>query len=253
MNIFKSEYENLSTDLGVAAASGNVRRDNIMYEKLSQLLHEYNFYHDHVILQKTQMKELDGQIKDVSKSVQTLKKQQITDRQFEDRVHYARHTIDTLENKLEMQMTTFNLIVAKNFKLREEIDHLLWDRRNFLSIWKKLIDKLNSGKRILLDLIEQATLAYDQREEWCTKLQMLRITAHKDLITNIDKMRRYRQNVDNAQKLEEFYTTKGQKRIMKDLMIREAQKRQERKRKLSQKLQHYENLMDEILVSSVNI
>ncbi|XP_044260720.1 outer dynein arm-docking complex subunit 1-like [Tribolium madens] len=247
VNIFKNEYENIVTNLEVAAAPGYERKDKIMYEELSQRLHDYNSYHDNEILKKTQMKELEDQIRNVSKAVQSLRKQQITDRQFEDRVHNARQTLETLENKLETQMTTFNLIVAKNGKLREEIDHLLWDRRNFLTIWNRFIEKLNTGKRILIDMIEQATIAYDQREEWCNKLQMLRSTAHKDLLSNIDQMRSYKQKVDNAKKLEEFFTTKGQKRVMKDLMVKERQKRDERKKKLGKKLQHYEDLMNEIL------
>ncbi|EFA04939.1 Coiled-coil domain-containing protein 63-like Protein [Tribolium castaneum] len=246
-NIFKNEYENIVTNLEVAAAPGYERRDKIMYEELSQRLHDYNCYHDGEILKKTQMKELEGQIRNVSKAVQCLRNQQITDRQFEERVHNARQTLETLENKLETQMTTFNLIVAKNGKLREEIDHLLWDRRNFLTIWNRFIRKLNTGKRILIDLIEQATIAYDQREEWCNKLQLLRSSAHRDLLANIDQMRSLKQKVDNAKKLEEFFTTKGQKRVMKDLMKKEREKREERKKKLGTKLQHYESLMNEIL------
>lgn len=34
----------------------------------------------------------------------------------------------------------------------------------------------------MIDLIEQSTIAYDQREEWCSKLQALRIRGHSDLI-----------------------------------------------------------------------
>lgn len=33
----------------------------------------------------------------------------------------------------------------------------------------------------MLDLIEQANLAYDQREEWCSKLQALKARAERDL------------------------------------------------------------------------
>lgn len=37
----------------------------------------------------------------------------------------------------------------------------------------------------MLDLIEQATLAYDQREEWVSKLQILREKAQSDLNLHI--------------------------------------------------------------------
>lgn len=36
----------------------------------------------------------------------------------------------------------------------------------------------------MIDLIEQATIAYDQREEWCQKLQALRNRARSDLVSH---------------------------------------------------------------------
>lgn len=57
---------------------------------------------------------------------------------------------------------------------------LIYFRAHFNNLWEKLIHNLNQGKKFMLDLIEQATIAYDQREEWCEKLQALRVRAHND-------------------------------------------------------------------------
>ncbi|XP_068902445.1 coiled-coil domain-containing protein 63-like isoform X1 [Tenebrio molitor] len=248
VNIFKNEYENILNDLAVATAPAKQKRDVRRFDHLTHLLEQYDFYSERVNTEKTYMVEVEGQIKKVAKDVHVLRKQQITDRQYEDRVHAARNTLETLENKLEVQTTKFNQIVAKNRELREDIDHCLWDRRNFMRVWKRLIDKLNTGKHIMLDLIEQASIAYDQREEWCNKLQLLRITGHKDLLMNIDQMRRYNQRVDNAIKLQEFFNTKGQKRVMRDLELKEKLKRAELKKKLEEKLKHYETMMEDIMM-----
>lgn len=57
----------------------------------------------------------------------------------------------------------FNKQLAHNAALREEIDHLLKERAQYNVLYDALVSKLNQGKKIMIDLIEQATHAYDQR------------------------------------------------------------------------------------------
>lgn len=58
-------------------------------------------------------------------------------------------------------------------------------------VWEKLIRELNSGKKYMVDLIEQATLAFDQREEWCSKLEALKKRAQYDFIAHSEVRRKY--------------------------------------------------------------
>lgn len=46
-------------------------------------------------------------------------------------------------------------------------------RSKFNEIWQKMINKMEMGKKYILDLIEQSVSAYEQREELCNKLQNL--------------------------------------------------------------------------------
>lgn len=41
-------------------------------------------------------------------------------------------------------------------------------------MWQKIVNKLEQGKRYIIELIDQSTAAYDQREELCNKIQSLR-------------------------------------------------------------------------------
>lgn len=46
-------------------------------------------------------------------------------------------------------------------------------RSKFNEIWQKMVTKLESGKKFIMDLIEQSVSAYEQRDELCNKLQNL--------------------------------------------------------------------------------
>ena len=60
-------------------------------------------------------------------------------------------------------MIKFNQQLAKNAKLREELDHLRNDKAAFDAIHKKLTDQLEERKWSINDSITQAAHAYEER------------------------------------------------------------------------------------------
>lgn len=143
----------------------------------------------------------------------------------------------------------FNKIITENQKLRQEINHLLTERGRFNNMFQQLVGKLNSGKKVLMDLIEQSTNAYDKRyeinihlngnfcfkislkknyfyrEEALTKLEALRTRAKQDLIYHSQEMRELKRKLDYETKLHDFVGAKGAKRINLDMEnLKEAQK-----------------------------
>lgn len=46
-------------------------------------------------------------------------------------------------------------------------------RSKFNEIWQKMVTKLEMGKKLIMDLIEQSVSAYEQRDDLCNKLQNL--------------------------------------------------------------------------------
>lgn len=79
-----------------------------------------------------------------------------------------------LENRLEVATKRFNVLVADNAKLRGEIDDLLKERSQFNLLWMRLNGQLNTGKQVINDLIEQATITFNQRDEELNKINALK-------------------------------------------------------------------------------
>jgi predicted DNA-binding ArsR family transcriptional regulator len=121
----------------------------------------------------------------------------------------------------------FNTVVTANGKMRDELNHLLKDRAHFNNLYQQLVSRLNSGKKLVVDLIEQATLAYDQREEAQNKLRALRERGEQDLQLQSQEMRELQRRLDHDVKLQEFLGVKGQRRVLADLEAREALRRGE--------------------------
>lgn len=270
IDTLRREQQNLENDLNVATSEGMKRRDDQMMARLQELLREHDLFIFDYKREKTHLNEVEYQIKKVTivevnflifldfsfffvtlqleKQVIDLKAKQLTEEQWQSRVSTARKTLETLENKLDTVTKRFCSILTENKKLREEIDHLLKERAHFNGMWEKLIYKLNQGKKFMLDLIEQATIAYDQREEWCTKLQALRVRAHNDVILHTQDMRELERQIDHDSKLQEFLEIKSQRRVMKDLEEKEAKKREELRKNMEKTLALYKETLDKIKV-----
>lgn len=222
----------------------DVKRAN----NLNNLIESYDTLDLNLKKHKEFIAEIDDHIKNTEKTVVTLRTQQTSDRQHEDRVENAARTLDGLENKLDVQNKKFGIICAENEEMRQTIKKLLWDREGFLKSWNKMIAKLVLGKQFMMDLIEQATIAYDQREEWCSKLQALRLKAHYDLVYHTQEMRELKRKQNNNSKLEQFFSMKSQRRVMKDLQMQERIFRTENKQKMKKQISDYKKIVADIMV-----
>ncbi|XP_044749263.1 coiled-coil domain-containing protein 63-like [Coccinella septempunctata] len=246
IDIYQRELANLTNDLNVAISDGKKKIDKQDAHQLVELLNEYDKFSESIRFKKAHLSEIDYQITKVDKDVAYMRSIQLTDKMWQDRTLAGQKTLEALENKLDVQIKKFCTICAQNNKLREEIDHLLKERADFNLKWDKLIKNLCIGKKFMLDLIEQATIAYDQREEWCSKLQALRTKAHSDLISHINEMRELQRKEDNDKKLAEFFSTKGQKRVMAAMEEKERAKRKDKRKRMEEKLRHYTNILADV-------
>ena len=249
LGIYKKEHLNIEVDLEVAV--GKKSEDAKDSDRLTKLLEDYDFLGESIGDERTYLIEMQGQIQIVQKDVTRLRSMQITDRQHEERTWAAMTTIDQLMNKLDVQNKKFGMTCAKNREMKLEVKRMLWERLMFMKIWDKLINKLVLGKKFMMDLIEQATIAYDQREEWCSKLQALRIKAHYDFVLHTNEMRELKRKQNNNKKLEAFFNIKGQKRIMKDLKEKKRLQAIEHQTLVKQRMQEFETHVQNIFVGII--
>jgi len=115
-----------------------------------------------------------GILLQITKEITGLKRKVITDTQSQELAIRQDRKMYILESRVEAATKRFNLMVASNTKLRNEIETILKEREQFTQQWNKLLGHLKTGKQIFNDLIEQATITFNQREEELQKIQALR-------------------------------------------------------------------------------
>ncbi|XP_050302473.1 outer dynein arm-docking complex subunit 1 [Anthonomus grandis grandis] len=249
IELLRKEKAKLCEDINVATCKNQKRKDKRLSKEIYKLLEVYEEYCERVRVEKEEIVEMDVQIKKLESDIKNLRpKSSVTENHFQTRLTSGQKTLQILKNRLDNMVKKFCAILATNKELREEINHLLKERNHFNDVWEKLLKDIHSGKRYMVDLIEQATIAFDQREEWCSKLDALKKRAEVDFVLHSEEMREIQRRLDQYMTLREFLCVKGQKRILKDLEEKERLKKEMQQQNLEDQLEVYETTLKKIQV-----
>ncbi|XP_037876612.1 coiled-coil domain-containing protein 63 [Bombyx mori] len=227
LGTLKKEYINLLKDLKIARSGAHKKKDKKMKSTLKRALLQRIKSEIDSEEGTTEMHQLEELFqKNLREMLQLKKITNATTGQLDERRTQSESRLMATENKLEAAMLRFNLVQTENKKIRDEISHMLKDRAIFNKNWAKMMNSLSKGKKFLTDLFESSTLAYDQRDEWCTKLKSTQEKGKMDQMLQVQEMRELKKAYDNEIELYNFLAKKGLKRInMKQEERAEEEKR----------------------------
>ncbi|KAF9810630.1 hypothetical protein SFRURICE_021083 [Spodoptera frugiperda] len=212
-------------------------------EKLIALLKDHEKYSSEVKDHRETIKELNFLLKQVQKEIKSLRSKVMGTEIAYSNVLTGQTLISQLENRLDTAMKKFNTVNSENYSMRLEIDRLLRDRQFFNTHWKNQLKRLMDGKAMIIELLEQAISTYDQREEWCSKLDALKEKAATDYRKHCLEVRELQRQLDHSMKLEEFLRTKGTVRLTAADAKAEAKKLEQQEEEM-RIYNNYVNILD---------
>ncbi|XP_064074846.1 cytotardin-like isoform X1 [Vanessa tameamea] len=247
LRTLKKEFLNLHKDLKIARSGAHKKNDRKMKIDLERALFLRTQTKQECIEGLTLMDQIDGLLQRKNKQMIKLKGAVSSNNgQIEERRNLSENRLTSAENKLEAATRRFNVVQCENKKIRDEIKHMLNDRAIFNQSWTKMLNSLNKGKKFLTDLFESSTLAYDQRDEWCTKLKSVQDKGKIDQMVQIQEMRDLQKAFDHEMKLYNFLAKKGVIRINKKEEEREEAIKKKQEEDIRKKIDYYTKILDDI-------
>ncbi|KAH8278600.1 hypothetical protein KR018_005967 [Drosophila ironensis] len=196
---------------------------------------------------KTSIINMDREISRMDKQIYHLNRLTVPDQQHQDYVRKARKRLNILENSLEVGMRQECGFTAANADLREQLIRILNYRTFFNDSYTKMVQKLNSDKKYLIDLIEYALNSFDGCIEVYEKIDMLakREAKEKELrrVEMQGIMRKVAADSDNTA----FLQCKSRQRDLADLQPKEYKRRDEFRRVHNKKINLYNSVLQKIL------
>ncbi|KAF5287635.1 hypothetical protein FQA39_LY15838 [Lamprigera yunnana] len=246
LGILKKENCNVLRAYSVATGGPNKLVDYRLNSELVELLETHDQLNDEIKHKRLMEKDLDEAIVMHKKMVVHAKTKVTTDFQQQDKILKCQQTLAQLENKLDTYIKQWCSVNGENRQLRYQINHYVLEREVFNKLWYGGIKRLNRGKQIMMDLIEQSTLAYDFRDQIVTLLNTLRERCHSHLIQNTEEMIALERKKDHEEKLYNFMDVKGEKRLLNDLLNLRLKKQKKKREELRQTLEKYMAILNSV-------
>ncbi|XP_055696619.1 coiled-coil domain-containing protein 63 [Lutzomyia longipalpis] len=246
IEILRREQEQLQEELNSILMGPHAKRESELEQEMKRLEAEIENNTQLLDTEKGNLWELDGHIRKLQKEIDRLRSNQITDQRYNEKICKMQKDVVKLENRLEVAHKRAGAVMAENAELRQMIDHMLQERALFNDVWAKMVTQLNQGKKHMMELIDQSTAAYDQRDELCNKLQLLKDRSQADKMAHIQEMRELQRKLDHDAKLHQFLGIKGQHRVNTELDMREANKKRQLQEQLENQLEEYNTILNRI-------
>ncbi|XP_036325345.1 uncharacterized protein LOC118738515 [Rhagoletis pomonella] len=190
---------------------------------------------------------LEREISRVNKQVYDLNRRTVPDSQHQAYVARMRKKLAILENQLEVGVRGECAFTAVNSELRAELMMLLQHRTSFNDIYTKLVQKLNSERKYIIDLIDYALATFENCIHVYEKMNNLNKKDAKDHEFRMVEMQAtMRKRASDAAKYK-FLDCKTRERIMDDLQPKEYRRREKFRQQHRKKINLYNTILQKIL------
>ncbi|XP_053547009.1 outer dynein arm-docking complex subunit 1 [Bombina bombina] len=222
----EKEREELLKNLEITESKSNQARDQGSRDKLHSLLEQQDELDELLAREKETIAEIEQEIKSWERKLLDQRKQmKCSTGPIQQNIHVQKN-VKVLENRLDRALTRFNSQLAKNAKMREEIDILRIERYRFEQLYKKLEKELLQTRKEIGSVIDESSAAYDARDEAQTKMLQLREKAEKDLNQHTAEIKELQRIIDHDRRLKEFMGIKTQERSISEEVLDARRKRE---------------------------
>ncbi|TDG47450.1 hypothetical protein AWZ03_006178 [Drosophila navojoa] len=243
----EEEKNDLRAQIWVAAGATHMKKDKRYLAQIRCHVECQENLAADITKLKTSITNMEREISRVSKQIYNLNRLTVPEQQHQAHVAKVRKKMAILENSLEVGIRQECGFTAANAELREQLIRILNHRTFFNDSYTKMVQKLNSDKKYLIDLIEYALNTFDGCIDVYEKIDKItkRESKERELrrIELQSIMRKVAADADNSA----FVECKGRERILADLPPKEYRRRDEFRRKHNKKINLYNSVLKKIL------
>ncbi|KAH8388633.1 hypothetical protein KR093_011577, partial [Drosophila rubida] len=243
----EEEKNDLRAQIWVAAGTTHIQKDNRYLGQIRCHVECQENLAEDITKLKTSICNMEREISRVRKQIYNLNRLTVPEQQHQAHVAKVRKKMVILENSLEVGVRQECGFTAANAELREQLIRILNHRTFFNDSYTKMVQKLNSDKKYLIDLIEYALNTFDgcidvyEKIDKITKREAKERELRRIELQSI--MRKVAADADNTA----FIECKGRERVLQDLQPKEYKRRDEFRRKHNKKINLYNSVLKKIL------
>ena len=139
--------------------------------EIVKIQEEANMYLRKIEVERAKVNDLDEEIAKSQAELIEQRRKMGGSNALKDNYDMTSRQIRLLENRLDKALVKFNVSLARNKKLRADVDHMRGERVMFDGVYKKLEKELHERKKEMAALLEDSKNAYQARDQ--ARVEML--------------------------------------------------------------------------------
>uniref|UniRef100_A0A8C6EJR8 Outer dynein arm docking complex subunit 1 n=1 Tax=Microcebus murinus TaxID=30608 RepID=A0A8C6EJR8_MICMU len=215
----------LQVQIGVAQSQGKRLQDSKRVENMDQLLKCQEHAQAEIEELKEKNRDLDKQIQEWENRIFTHSKEAKAPAFILNRKCKIRRRIKFLEDQVDRVTCHFDIQLARNATLREELELLRIERNRYLNMDRKLKKEIHRLRQMISALIVSSTSAYVVREEAKAKMGMLRERTEKEVAQNETDTQILLRQIAHLEQLHRFLKLKNNDRQPDPAVVAKREKR----------------------------
>ncbi|XP_045387233.1 outer dynein arm-docking complex subunit 1 [Lemur catta] len=220
---------NLQMQIGIAQSQSKRLQDSERLENMDRLLKCRDRVQAEVEELQEKTRALDREIQEWENRIFTHNKEVKAPGFILDQKCKIQRRIKILEDQLDRVTCHFDIQLARNATLREELDLLRIERNRYLNMDRKLRKEIHHLRQTVSNLIASSTSAYTARDEAKAKMGMLRERTEKEVAQNETDTQILERQIAHLEQLHRFLKLKNNER-QPDLAALEKQEKRARER-----------------------
>lgn len=246
LDFARHELDDLNTDIKVALNKNHVSRHESHMQQLEKHVNKQEEIDEKTRMLQLEIRHLETQIKRVDQEKTALSKQSYSDTEYTMRIRKARKLVELLENRLDISKRREGTLAQTNTKLQTMIDELTFDRSVFNTLWIATVNRLYQDKKMLVDMIDQAVLAFNNGTEMCRRIDFILKRAANEKRSNVNEMTDLIRRLHLDERKQMFFQNKGQMIKIQDLDAKERKRRDLVMSELREKKDLYQNRLGDV-------
>ncbi|XP_058118390.1 cilia- and flagella-associated protein 58 [Anopheles ziemanni] len=240
------EQEKAAKELSLKISNASVHRREAESSRrqILHLLDEVATYQSKIASATTDMNELESQINRASLELDNSSKAVTSDYNYAEALVRSHRQLEAMEDRLHHARTLEGKLHAENRKFRQHIEDMLGERKRYNMLWMEYVQQLNRNRKFLHDMTERATLAFNQGEDLCYRVEALKTQQQREARSRVQEMVELERQIVGTRRTNEFLRTKSWNRPVASLDPLLVRKRDLVKQEHLDKLHRYGAVID---------
>ncbi|XP_054260178.1 outer dynein arm-docking complex subunit 1-like [Macrosteles quadrilineatus] len=248
-NIIIKENDDLLDNLSLMKSKRRCLVDTKQAQNIANLFAQGDGLDAAIAQEKDYIRDLESQIQKDTVNVQSVKRTKganvvISEYMQKRENERAARTLEAWNSRLAAEQSQLASTINENKEMRAKLQQLLKQKGQFNKLFEELMAKLNKGKRVMAEIVEQSRIEFQKRDEVSRKIEALKNRDKADLVKRMEEMQNLEKKFYEDQRLADF---RSRVQFVREKLVdgvRKSNKDTVEQEKLTKRLEMANELLD---------